>query len=110
MTSLDIFNLYRSIYGFKHILLNLKGVGEIKIVELSNFDVTKWDGVADIDSSKLVPGDLVYHKKLQKLLAYCFGNSFIEIKKLTLVEKKKNMTGVDLNNGFLKKHQLCLQV
>lgn len=110
MTSVDIFNLYRSIYGFKNILMNMNGIGEIKIVELSKFDKNLTHETSEIDTSKFKAGDIVFHKKFQKLLAYCLDSNFIEIKKLTLVDKKKAMSGIDLNNGFLKKLKLCSQV
>lgn len=105
MSSFDIYNLYRSIYSFKNILLQLDGIGEIKITELSTFGKS-----ADVDTAKLKPGDFVFSKKQHRLLIYCVDDNFIEIKKLTLVDKKKVMTGVDLHNGYLKKLKFCLQV
>lgn len=85
--------------------MHVQGVGEVKILELSHVGEC-----SEIDSSSLKPGDFVFHKKRQRLLAFCIDGCFVEITKLTLVDKKKAMNGVDLNNGFLKKLKLCVQV
>lgn len=95
MTSTDVFNLYRSLYSFKNMLTNFKNE-TVKIIEIAR--VTVDPQIEDFGP----PGQLRFCKKLKKLLVKCCDGNSLEIKQLS-VGKKKAMTAMDFNNGFLKK-------
>lgn len=73
----------------------------VKMVEIARF--TKDNREINLASFNHQPaGHLVFCKKSKKLLIICADNEFIEIKQL-MIGKKKAMSAVDFNNGFLKK-------
>lgn len=97
MSSDEIFNLYRSLYGFKNVLTYF--TGELtKIIEISKVN----ENVDEIDST---PGAVYYSKRLKKLLVKCSDGKLLEIIKVNLVSKKKIMSGSDFKNGFLKNYE-----
>lgn len=95
MTSTEVFNLYRSIYSFKNILTTFKNE-PVKLFELARTADTP------TDQHRLPPGGLWFCKRIRKLFVRCCDEKFLEIKQLS-IGKKKVMSAVDFNNGFLKK-------
>lgn len=97
MTSEDVFNLYRSIFGLKnpHTTFN----GELtKLIEIAKFT----ESIDDID---LTPGACFYNKIHKKLLVACSDGKLVEVRKLNIVSSKKVMSGIDFRNGFLKNYE-----
>lgn len=96
MSAREVFNLYRSIYSFKHVTTIFNGE-PAKLIEIA-----KPDGTQPETNSNLLPGRAVFCKKSKKLLVMCADSNFIEIRQLT-IGKKKAMSAADFNNGFLRK-------
>jgi methionyl-tRNA formyltransferase len=93
MDSLNIYNLHRSLYSFKHITTSFRNES-VKIVEL------KYDHSQNPAEQK-PSGFIKYCWKNKSLLVQCIDNKFIEIFKLS-VGKKKVMSALDFHNGYLK--------
>lgn len=98
MSATEVFNLYRSIYSFKHVTTTFNGESA-KLIEIATPDGTQPNPLV---MSKLLPGRAVFCKKSKKLLVMCADSNFIEIRQLT-IGKKKAMSAADFNNGFLRK-------
>jgi methionyl-tRNA formyltransferase len=94
MSSTEIFNLYRSIYSFKHMQTTFKNE-PVKIIEVSRAP----DDLQDTSNS---PGHLTFCRRTKKLLVECADGKLLEIRQIS-IGKKKVMSAVDFNNGFLKK-------
>lgn len=95
MSATDVFNLYRSIYSFMHIVTSFNDE-PVKLTEIA-----KHSKASDLLNE---PGQIEYCKRSKQLLVKCSDDSFVEIKRL-MIGKKKVMTASDFNNGFLKKLQ-----
>lgn len=98
MTSVEIFNLYRSLYSFRNITTSF------------NNDPVKLIGIAKVSETEGIenrqPGHVVFSKKSKQLLVKCADASYLEIRQLSF-GKKKAMSAADFNNGFLKKLKEC---
>lgn len=95
MSSEEVFNLYRSIYSFKNITTSFKGE-PVKLYEVArslNFQ-------PDILNSQ--PGQAVFCRVLKKLFVKCADENYVEIKQLS-IGRKKAMSAISFNNGFLSK-------
>lgn len=97
MTAVDVFNLYRSLYTFKHPSTTFQG-DPVKLIEI-NYDSNQ------IPNLFLKPGQVSFCKFKNALLVQCADYNTIEILKLSIA-KKKVMSARDFDNGFLKK---CLE-
>lgn len=101
MTSTEVFNLYRSIFSFKNIVTSFKDE-PVKLFELARTADTPTDQHQLSDYPPLPPGGLFFCKQTRKLFVRCCDEKFLEIKQLS-IGKKKAMSAIDFNNGFLKK-------
>jgi methionyl-tRNA formyltransferase len=96
MKATEVYNLYRSIYTFKHLQTSFNNE-PVKII-----DIGKPQHVVDESRNCNGPGHLTFCKKSKQLFVECGDGKLIEIKQLT-IGKKKAMTAKDFDNGFLKK-------
>lgn len=92
-TSMEIYNLFRSLYSYKELTTKFKKLN-VKLVEL------KLDESLDFPTKS--PGTLLYLKHKKSLYVYCADGRVLEILKLK-IDGKKVMNALDFNNGFLKK-------
>ena len=97
MSTIEVFNLYRSIYSFKNVTTCFKNE-HVKLIEL----VKPQDDKPDEEAANYQPGHLLFCRKSKRLLVKCADENYVEIKQLS-IGKKKAMSAVDFNNGFLKK-------
>lgn len=96
MSARDVFNLYRALYSFKHIQTTFNEE-IVKLMEIS------YEPAGISDSETMMPvGYVTFCRKTKRLLVTCADRKCIEISKLT-IGKKKIMSAMDFNNGFLKK-------
>lgn len=91
MTALQVHDLYRSLYSFKHLLSKFKNE-PIKILEISKIDQK---------SDHMAAGHLKFLWETKKLIVTCCDGNSIEIVKLSI--GKKVMSARDFYNGFLSK-------
>lgn len=96
MSSIEVFNLYRSIYSLKNILTSFKNE-QVKIIEI----LKPKEPVMDDESAFHKPGHLFFCKRTKKLFVKCADQNYLEIKQLS-IGKKKAMSASDFKNGFLK--------
>lgn len=97
MSSTEVYDLYRSIYSFKNVTTSFKNE-PVKLIEI----VKAIGHEPDEEALNSKPGHLLFCKRSKKLLVKCADQNYIEIKQLA-IGKKKAMSAVDFNNGFLKK-------
>ncbi|KAG5672377.1 hypothetical protein PVAND_002509 [Polypedilum vanderplanki] len=90
MSAREIYDLYRALYSYKHVLTTFKNE-PVKLLELK-----KSNEVIEYN----IAGHLKFCKKTKKLLVHCVDGECIEINKLLIA--KKVMSASDFNNGFLK--------
>lgn len=98
MSSTNVFNLYRSVYSFKHLVTSFND----EIVKLIEIAKCPKEIPEDLRTSQ--PGQVEYCKKSKMLVVKCADESFIEIRHL-MISGKKVMSASDFSNGFLKKLQ-----
>lgn len=96
MSSTDVYNLYRSIFSFKHMQTSFNNE-PLKLIEIARVDTTD----SPEDNKHCPPGQLFYCPKSKKLLIKCADENFVEIRQLS-IGKKKAMSAADFRNGFLK--------
>lgn len=96
MTAMQIFDLYRSLYSFKHITTTFRNE-QVKLLE-----VARASNTAQNDDKKKT-GHIKFCWKSKRLLVKCIDGLDIEIIKLSI--GKKVMSAIDFNNGFLKKRK-----
>lgn len=94
MTALQIFDLYRSLYSFKHVTTIFRNE-QVKLLEIA-----KTSNTTQKDENRKA-GQIKFCWKSKKLLVRCIDGLDIEIIKLSI--GKKVMSATDFNNGFLKK-------
>lgn len=97
MTSIEIYNLYRSLYSFKPITTHWHS----QIIKLLKIELEK-----SIPSNNEVKiGQIEYLKDEKCLRICCKDGRFIRIIQLG-VEGKKLMSAIEFMNGFVKKKEL----
>lgn len=97
INAIGIYNLYRSLYGFRP--LNTSFEGEVvKIFEMSFNHEQKPAAQSTVRRS----GFIEYSKRLKSLFVHCSDGRLLEIIKLS-IGGKKILTGQDFHNGFLSK-------
>lgn len=96
MSSEEVFNLYRSIYSFKNITTTFKG----ELVKF--FEVARSSNLKPDILNSQPSGQAVFCRKSKKLLVKCADENYVEIKQLS-IGRKKAMTAISFNNGFLSK-------
>jgi len=102
MSASDVFNLYRSLYTFKN-LSTCFNDQVVKLIELRFEPNSSSSNDTDDEKHGETPvGLITFCKKTKRLLVKCADESFIEVVQLS-IGKKKAMSAVDFNNGFLRK-------
>lgn len=96
MTSIQIYNLYRALYSYRHVTAHwhgqlIKFVDVEPIIECETIDKTR-------------AGNVCYSKKNKSLIIVCRDSSLLSVKTLQ-VEGKKTISALDFNNGFIRKRQ-----
>lgn len=99
MTSLQVWNLHRSIFSFKNILTTFNNE-QVKLIDIARHEISQIEG--DISCQ---PGDILFCKKTKKLLVKCADQKCIELKQISIAKKKafKVMSATDFINGYLSK-------
>lgn len=99
MTSLQVWNLHRSIFSFKNILTTFNNE-QVKLIDIARLEINQIE-----DDFSCQPGDIVFCKKTKKLLVKCADEKFIEMKQVSIAKKKafKVMSATDFVNGYLSK-------
>lgn len=93
MTSTQVYDLYRSLYSFKHIITTFRKE-PVKILELIR--------PTDTQNDPQLPGFVRFCWKTKRLLVRCSDQKDVEVVRLSI--GKKVMSAADFNNGFLRKH------
>lgn len=96
MTTIQVFDLYRSLYSFKHITTTFRNE-QVKLLEIARTSNTTQN------DDKKKAGYIKFCWKSKTLLVRCIDELDIEIIKLSI--GKKVMSAIDFNNGFLKKRK-----
>uniref|UniRef100_D3TQJ7 Methionyl-tRNA formyltransferase, mitochondrial n=1 Tax=Glossina morsitans morsitans TaxID=37546 RepID=D3TQJ7_GLOMM len=101
MSSLQLYNRYRALYGYK--MLNTKFLGKnLNLIDVRLPSSNSTDVISNNFPDYEQPGSFVFSKELKCLLVLCAQRTHIEVHQLRL-EGKKTMTAADFNNGFIKK-------
>jgi methionyl-tRNA formyltransferase len=94
MDAREVFDLYRALYSYKHVLSTFKNE-PVKLLEV------KISSDSEQQQQQQHAGLIIFCRKSKKLLVQCKdGGGCIEISKLLI--GKKVMTPADFNNGFLR--------
>lgn len=99
MTSIEIYNLYRSLYSLKPITTHWHS----QIVKLLKIELEK--SVPDSGKPSALPGQIEYLKDEKCLRISCKDGGFIRIIQLG-VEGKKLISAIEFINGFVKKKKI----
>lgn len=94
MNAVEVFNLYRALYGFRPILTEFHGT-VVKLVELELIE-------SNSSSEDAPEGSFTFDKITNRLLVKCAGNSLLGIKSLQVLGKKP-IQPIQFINGFVKK-------
>lgn len=93
MTALEIYDLYRALYSYKHVSTTFN-CEPVKFIEVK----LAYDD--QLQSDVVVVGRIKFCRKSKKLFARAVDGNYVEIVKLLV--GKKVMTAIDFNNGFIK--------
>jgi methionyl-tRNA formyltransferase len=94
MTALDIYDLYRALYSFKHIFTYFNDE-PVKLVEISR--VKNRENIYQAYHA----GRIDFSWKTKTLMVWCADGNCIEVHKL--IVGKKTLSASDFNNGYLRK-------
>ncbi|CAG4993334.1 unnamed protein product [Parnassius apollo] len=94
MNALDVYNLYRAIYGMYPLKTRFRDK-ELKLFNafLDNFE--------EVEQSNKPPGTIEYCKKTNAIRILCRDRKYIYFKSLRIVGKRE-ITALDFYNGYIK--------